>query len=206
MEVPGMTVKDSIQLSESFGGLQGVGFSDKNFVNSGQTVGQISIYADIGSKVTDLYHGGTDGHRKILNLDEGEHITPMEVHWGKKNDHTRIFYVNFLTSAGNFLLGGSMTDEKSTVIAPEGFQLAGFFGKSGKEIDTLGAVWAYIDLVTPAPTPVLAPTTIEDSPGTSAPEDIASSLLEVSTKANKTSAQLTDSFGHFFDQLACTSE
>ncbi|ETP27953.1 hypothetical protein F442_22763 [Phytophthora nicotianae P10297] len=45
MEVPGMTVKDSIQLSESFGGLQGVGFSDKNFVNSGQTVGQISIYA-----------------------------------------------------------------------------------------------------------------------------------------------------------------
>ncbi|ETO77650.1 hypothetical protein F444_07175 [Phytophthora nicotianae P1976] len=94
-----------------------------------------------------------------------------------------------------------MTDEKSTVIAPEGFQLAGFFGKSGKEIDTLGAVWAYIDLVTPAPTPVLAPTTIEDSPGTSAPEDIASSLLEVSTKANKTSAQLTDSFGHFFRSI-----
>ncbi|KAG6962109.1 hypothetical protein JG688_00008781 [Phytophthora aleatoria] len=215
-----MSVKDSIVLSESFGGPHGDDFSDKNFVNSGQKVTQISIYAgerldgismEISSpKTLTFTHGGTGGDRKVLKLGEGEYVNSMEVHWGKKNDRTRIFYVNFLTSAGNSLSGGSMTDDKSTVTAPEGFQLAGFFGKSGKEIDTLGAVWAYIDLVTPAPTPVPAPTTIEDSPGTVAPEDIAGSLSEVKTKANKRPVQLSDSFGgphgeQFSDQLACTS-
>ncbi|KAG6955354.1 hypothetical protein JG687_00011274 [Phytophthora cactorum] len=215
-----MSVKDSIVLSESFGGPHGDDFSDKNFVNSGQKVTQISIYAgerldgismEISSpKTLTFTHGGTGGDRKVLKLGEGEYVNSMEVHWGKKNDRTRIFYVNFLTSAGNSLSGGSMTDDKSTVTAPEGFQLAGFFGKSGKEIDTLGAVWAYIDLVTPAPTPAPAPTTIEDSPGTVAPEDIAGSLSEVKTKANKRPVQLSDSFGgphgeQFSDQLACTS-
>ncbi|POM77253.1 Hypothetical protein PHPALM_5391, partial [Phytophthora palmivora] len=63
---------------------------------------------------------------------------------------------------------------------------------SGKEIDTLGAIWAYIDLVTPAPTPVPAPTKLEDSPGTVAPEDIAGSLSEVTTKANKRPVQLSE--------------
>ncbi|ETK88013.1 hypothetical protein L915_07663 [Phytophthora nicotianae] len=217
---PTMSVKDSIVLSESFGGPHGMDFSDKNFVNSGQTVSQISIYAgerldgvslEISApKTLTFTHGGTGGDRKVLKLGPGEYINSMEVHWGKKDDHTRIFYVNFLTSAGNSLSGGSMTDDKSTVTAPEGFQLAGFFGKSGKEIDTLGAVWAYIDLVTPAPTPAPAPVKDEDSPGTVAPEDIAGSLSEVKTKANKRPVQLSDSFGgphgeQFSDQLACTS-
>ncbi|KAK1942610.1 hypothetical protein P3T76_006109 [Phytophthora citrophthora] len=219
-EAPGMTVKDSIVLSEAFGGPHGRDFSDKNYVNSGQTVSQISIYAgkrfdgvslDISApKTLTFTHGGTGGDRKVLKLEKGEYITSMEVHWGKQGGNTRLFYVNFLTSAGNSLAGGSMTDEKSTVTAPEGFQLAGFFGKSGKEIDMLGAIWASIKLVTPAPTPVPAATTVEDSPGTTAPEDIAGSLSEVSTKANKRPVQLSDSFGgphgeQFSDQLACTS-
>ncbi|KAF4142197.1 Jacalin-like lectin domain [Phytophthora infestans] len=219
-EAPGMSVKDSIVLSESFGGPHGRDFSDKNYVNSGQTVSQVSIYAgkrldgislDISAPKTQTFtHGGTGGDRKVLKLGDKEYITSMEVHWGKKDDHTRIFYVNFVTSAGNSLSGGSMTDDKSTVTAPKGFQLAGFFGKDGKEIDTLGAVWASIDLVTPAPTPAPAPVTIEDSPGTVAPEDIAGSLSEVHTKANKRPVQLSDSFGgphgeQFSDQLACTS-
>ncbi|KAL3664383.1 hypothetical protein V7S43_010706 [Phytophthora oleae] len=219
-EAPGLSVKDSIQLSESFGGPHGTAFSDKNFVNSGQTVSQISIYAgkrfdgvslEISApKTVTFTHGGTGGDRTVLKLGEGEYITSMEVHWGKKDGRTRLFYVNFLTSAGNSLSGGSMTADKNTVTAPEGFQLAGFFGKSGKEIDALGAIWASIDLVTPAPTPVPAATTVEDSPGTTAPEDIAGSLSEVTTKANKRPVQLSDSFGgphgeQFSDQLACTS-
>eukprot|EP00644_Phytophthora_capsici_P006512 jgi/Phyca11/118744/e_gw1.36.572.1 len=138
-------------MSEAFGGPHGRNFSDKNYVNSGQTVSQISIYAgkrfdgvslDISApKTLTFTHGGTGGDRKVLKLGEGEYVTSMEVHWGKKDGKTRLFYVNFLTSAGNSLAGGSMTDQKSTVTAPEGFQLAGFFGKSGKEIDMLGAIW-----------------------------------------------------------------
>ncbi|KAE9350117.1 hypothetical protein PR003_g5514 [Phytophthora rubi] len=217
---PTMSVKDSVQLSESFGGPHGMDFSDKNFVNSGQTVSSISIHAGerldgitlqiSAPKSLTFTHGGTGGEQKTLKLGPGEYIKSMEVHWGKKNGLTRIFYVNFVTSAGNLLAGGSMTDDKSTVTAPEGFQLAGFFGKDGKEIDTLGAVWAYIELVTPAPTPAPAPVKDEDSPGTVAPADIAGSLSEVKTKANKRAVQLSDSFGgphgeQFSDQLAVTS-
>ncbi|KAG6614819.1 RAN GTPase-activating protein 2 [Phytophthora cinnamomi] len=207
-------------LSESFGGPHGMDFSDENFVNSGQTVSSISVHAgerldgitlQISAPKSLIFtHGGTGGDQKMLKLEPGEYIKSMEVHWGKKNDHTRIFYVNFVTSKGNSLAGGSMTNDKSTVTAPEGFQLAGFFGKDGKEIDTLGAVWAYIDLVTSAPTPAPAPVKDEDSPGTVAPADIAGSLSEVTTKANKRAVQLSNSFGgphgeQFSDQLAVAS-
>ncbi|KAE9008256.1 hypothetical protein PF011_g10774 [Phytophthora fragariae] len=217
---PTMSVKDSVQLSESFGGPHGMDFSDKNLVNSGQTVSSISIYrgerldgislAISSPKTLTFTHGGTGGEQKTLKLGPGEYIKSMEVHWGKKSGRTRIFYVNFVTSAGNSLAGGSMTDDKSTVTAPEGFQLAGFFGKDGKEIDSLGAVWAYIELVTPAPTPAPAPVKDEDSPGTVAPADIAGSLSEVKTKENKRAVQLSDPFGgphgeQFSDQLAVTS-
>ncbi|KAE9355576.1 hypothetical protein PR003_g2764 [Phytophthora rubi] len=217
---PTISVKDSVQLSESFGGPHGTDFSDQNLVNSGQTVSSISIYAgerlngiilEISApKTLTFTHGGTGGDQKTLKLGPGEYIKSMEVHWGKKNDHTRIFYVNFVTSAGNSLAGGSMTNDKNTVTAPEGFQLAGFFGKDGKEIDTLGAVWAYIELVTPAPTPAPPPVKDEDSPGTVAPADIAGSLSEVTTKVNKRAVQLSESFGgphgeQFSDQLAVTS-
>ncbi|OWZ22809.1 hypothetical protein PHMEG_0002429 [Phytophthora megakarya] len=217
-----MTVKDSIVMSESFGGPHGMDFSDKNFVNSGQVVSQISIHAGkrldgitmmISSpKTLTFTHGGTGGDQKVLKLVKGEYINSMEIHWGKKDSRTRIFYINFQTSAGNSLSGGTMTSDKRTLTAPEGFQLAGFYGKSGKELDTLGAIWAYIELVTPAPTPVPAPTidTEVASPGTGVPTDIAGSLSEVETKADKRPVQLSESIGgphglQFSDQLAATS-
>ncbi|CAI5710870.1 unnamed protein product [Peronospora destructor] len=86
-----------------------------------------------------------------------------------------------------------MMSDKSTVTAPKGFQLAGFFGKDGQEIDALGAVWAYIDLVTlaPTPTPVLPPIAVKDSPNAAAQADIAGSLSEVKTKTNERAVQLT---------------
>eukprot|EP00644_Phytophthora_capsici_P010456 jgi/Phyca11/17738/fgenesh1_pg.PHYCAscaffold_30_\ len=49
----------------------------------------------------------------------------MEAHWDKNShtdDHTRVFYLKLTTSA-------------------DGFQLAGFFGRAGGEIDQLGAIW-----------------------------------------------------------------
>ncbi|RQM13420.1 hypothetical protein KXD40_003862 [Peronospora effusa] len=218
---PTISVKDSIVLSERFGASDhGKDFSDKNLVNSGQTVKSIAIYAgkrldgitltNSAPKPLTFTHGGTGGERKELQLGKDEHINSMEVHWGKKDGHTRIFYVSFLTSTGNALSGGSMTSDKKTVKAPKGFQLAGFFGKDGQEIDALGAVWAYIDLVKPAATPVLPPITVEDSPYTAAEDDIAGSLSEVKTKTNKRAVQLSESFGgphgeQFSDQPAVIS-
>eukprot|EP00644_Phytophthora_capsici_P010496 jgi/Phyca11/568802/estExt2_Genewise1.C_PHYCAscaffold_300227 len=71
----------------------------------------------------------------------------MEAHWGQKKGKTRIFYLNFGTSAGNSVSGGTQTDEKGTVTAPKGYQLGGFFGRDGDEIDLLGVVWTSIEAV-----------------------------------------------------------
>lgn len=226
---PTMTVKDPIQLSESFGGPHRTNFSDKNFVNSGQTVSSISIHAgkrldgitmEISApKTLTFTHGGTGGEQKTLNLEKNEYITSMEVQWGKTKgstlltkERTRISYVKFLTSEGNSLYGGTMTQERSTAVtAPEGFQLGGFYGKEGKEIDMLGAIWTYIELVTPAPTPASAPAptpTTEDAPGTVEPADTGSGALII--PKNTQAVQLSESFGgphgkQFSDQLAVTS-
>ncbi|KAI9915915.1 hypothetical protein PsorP6_008286 [Peronosclerospora sorghi] len=216
---PAMTVQDSITQSEAFGGPHGTEFSDRNFANSGQVVKSVSIQAgkrldgitiEIAAPRTMVHnHGGTGGDRKELQLGPGEHITSMELHSAQKNRHTRIFYINLVTSAGNSLSGGSMTDSRVTYTAPPGFQLVGFHGRSGDEIDMLGAVWAYIELVTPPPTvaPVLDPGVV---PATVAPNDLAGDLSEIKVKPKKRPIQLSDSFGgphgnHFSDQMAVTS-
>ncbi|ETN13083.1 hypothetical protein PPTG_08017 [Phytophthora nicotianae INRA-310] len=166
---PSISVEDSVQLSESFGGPHGTEFSDEAVATSGQTVVSITIRAgkridgvalEITAPVATIFnHGGGGGDPKTLTLGPGEYITSMEAHWGKRNGHTRIFYLRFGTNAGNFLEGGSKTDSKATVTAPEGFQLGGFFGRDGDEIDLLGAIWTSIAVVTPAPgAPTPAPT------------------------------------------------
>ncbi|KAG4238163.1 hypothetical protein PC116_g13808 [Phytophthora cactorum] len=166
---PPISVDDSVQLSESFGGPHGNEFSDERAATSGQTVASITIRAgervdgvilDITAPVAiTLNHGGGGGNPNTLTLGPGEYITSMEAHWGEKKGHTRIFYLRFGTSAGNSVEGGSMTDSKATVTAPDGFQLGGFFGRDGDEIDLLGAIWTSIVPITPAPgAPTPAPT------------------------------------------------
>ncbi|GMF55847.1 unnamed protein product [Phytophthora fragariaefolia] len=167
--VQGVASDDAVQLGESFGGPHGNDFSDQASVVSGQTVTSITIRA--GDRVDGVSltvseptaqaftHGGTGGTDNTIALAAGEHITSMEAHWGKKDGHTRVFYLNFGTSAGNSVSGGTQTDSKGSVIAPAGYQLGGFFGRDGDEIDLLGAVWSSIEAA-------------DDSPGTVAPADI----------------------------------
>uniref|UniRef100_H3GBL0 Jacalin-type lectin domain-containing protein n=1 Tax=Phytophthora ramorum TaxID=164328 RepID=H3GBL0_PHYRM len=214
-EVPSISVEDSVQLSESFGGPHGTEFSDEAAATSGQAVASITIRA--GERVdgvaleitaptaTTFSHGGTGGTENKLTLAAGEYITSMEAHWGKKGDHTRIFYLSFGTSAGNSVSGGGMTEDKNSVTAPEGFQLGGFFGRDGDEIDLLGAIWTSVELVTapptPAPTPAPAP---EEAPGTVKPGDGGT------TTTVKRAIQLSESFGgphgnQFSDQPSATS-
>ncbi|KAG3098420.1 hypothetical protein PI124_g14119 [Phytophthora idaei] len=220
-----MTVEDSVQLSERFGGPHGTNFSDQNFVNSGQTVSAISLHAgerldgitlEISApKTLTFTHGGTGGDQKTLKLEKGEYITSMEVHWSKHTagtvitkDKTRIFYLNFATNLGNSLSGGTMTEQKTTVTAPKGFQLAGFFGSEGKGIDSLGAIWASIELVKPPPAPAPSPTPALESGGSM--ESSGSGNVTIFIPKNTQPVQLSESFGgphgkQFSDQLAVSS-
>ncbi|POM74572.1 Hypothetical protein PHPALM_8456, partial [Phytophthora palmivora] len=100
-------------------------------------------------------HGGTGGAQNTLTLDAGEFTTSMEAHWGEKDGWTRIFYLNFRTSTGRSVSGGTMTENKGTATAPEGYQLGGFFGRKGGEIDMLGVVWSSIDKIEEVPATIV---------------------------------------------------
>ncbi|KAG2844908.1 hypothetical protein PC113_g18307 [Phytophthora cactorum] len=203
-----------VQLSESFGGPHGKDFSDENDVSAGQIIGSITLHVgkrchglelQVAAPVAQTFtHGGDGGTLNTLTLNADEYITSMEAHWGKHKGHTRIFYLSFGTSDGKSVSGGSMTDSKSTVTAPEGFQLGGFFGRQGDELDLLGAIWTRIEAVTAAP--------VVDSPGTVAPADIQDPVTKPpgSTKIGRRATLLSESFGgphgdQFSDQSSVKS-
>ncbi|KAG2932173.1 hypothetical protein PC114_g1916 [Phytophthora cactorum] len=181
--VHGVTADDAVQLSESFGGPHGNDFSDQASVVSGQTVSFVTIRAGdrvdgvslgvSGPTAQTFTHGGTGGTDNTLTLAAGEHITSMEAHWGEKDGHTRVFYLSFGTSAGNTVSGGSQTDSTGSATAPAGYQLGGFFGRDGDEIDLLGAIWSSI-------------TTADTAPGTVAPADIPDTSASASAAKGTT--------------------
>ncbi|KAL4164949.1 hypothetical protein KRP22_003685 [Phytophthora ramorum] len=126
-----------IQLGSAFGGFHGIAFSDINSAQFGQVASSITIRSgDRIDAVTlriaelTLSHGGSGGEDNTLTLTNDEYITSMEIHWGKKGTSTLVFYLSFGTNAGNFVSGGTATEDNATVTAPEGFQLSGFFGRA----------------------------------------------------------------------------
>ncbi|GMF55844.1 unnamed protein product [Phytophthora fragariaefolia] len=182
---------NAVQLSETFGGPHGNEFSDEASVVAGEAVGFVTIRA--GARVDGismgvsaptaqtLTHGGTGGTVDYtLTLGTGEYITSMVAHWGKKDGHTRIFYLSFGTSAGNTVSGGTQTDSAGSVTAPDGYQLAGFYGRDGDELDLLGAIWASIDATTESPATVVPAndSSASSSQATTAPTDTSSTSVE----------------------------
>ncbi|KAI9989575.1 hypothetical protein PInf_019860 [Phytophthora infestans] len=55
-----------------------------------------------------MNHGGSGGTER----------TSMETHWEKKDDHTRVFYLNFVTSAGNSISGERRLKIKPLLLHP----------------------------------------------------------------------------------------
>eukprot|EP00644_Phytophthora_capsici_P006859 jgi/Phyca11/103467/e_gw1.8.492.1 len=79
-----------------------------------------------------------------------EYITGIEVHWGKYYRKTRVMYIEFTTNKGKTISGGTPqenTDKMGTDTAPEGYQLGGFQGYAGNELDSVGAIWTSIEPV-----------------------------------------------------------
>eukprot|EP00644_Phytophthora_capsici_P010483 jgi/Phyca11/116098/e_gw1.30.191.1 len=111
-----LSADDAVQLSESFGGPHGTEFSDQASVVAGQTIGSITIRAGervdgislevTGPTAATFTHGGSGGTANTLKLAKDEYITSMEAHWAEKKGRTRIFYLNFGTSAGNKVEAG----------------------------------------------------------------------------------------------------
>jgi hypothetical protein len=88
-----------------------------------------------------LTHGGTGGDPSSLVLDSGEYLTGATLCEGSYGGHTRIFSASFVTNLGRTLSGGTPTADCVTRTAPAGWQIAGFHGRAGDEVDKIGFVY-----------------------------------------------------------------
>ncbi|GMF32932.1 unnamed protein product [Phytophthora lilii] len=146
-------LRNGVVLSETFGGPHGDQYSDLDNVAPGQKVTSLTLHSadrvdGVGLTGTsadgasfDFIHGGDNGDKNTLTLGAGEYITCMEAHWEEQHSHTRIFYLNFTTNNGNTISGGTKTSHSGNDCAPQGYQLGGFFGYAGQELDSIGAIW-----------------------------------------------------------------
>jgi hypothetical protein len=139
----------AFQLSDQFGGPHGDYYNDIGSVPAGARATTIALRA--GSRVdqvsltlangTTLTHGGTGGTASSLTLGSGEYVTTAYLCQGQKDDHTRIFYAKFTTNLGRTLAGGTTTSDCVTRTAPSGWQIAGFHGRAGDEVDKVGFLY-----------------------------------------------------------------
>ena len=88
------------------------------------------------------HHGGTGGDASTLTLASGEFWTRAVLCEGQKDDHTRNFYIKATTSTGRSVAAGTTTSDCSTFTAPSGWQIVGFVGQDGDEMDQLAFVFA----------------------------------------------------------------
>lgn len=87
-------------------------------------------------------HGGTGGTASELTLAEDEYWTQAKLCQDKYDDHTRIFYLLATTSAGNTVSTGKTTSDCKEFTAPDSWQIVGFYGRDGDEVDELGFIYA----------------------------------------------------------------
>ncbi|GAA4052855.1 jacalin-like lectin [Streptomyces shaanxiensis] len=146
------TLDSSLRASDFFGGPHGTAFNDADdlpatpaprtlTLRGGSRLDAVSLTHDGGTALT---HGGTGGTAASLTLASGEHLTAVKLTQGQKDGRTRIFSASFTTDKGRTLSSGTATSNTKTFTAPSGWQIVGFTGRSGDEIDKLGVLYAPI--------------------------------------------------------------
>jgi hypothetical protein len=146
------TAGASLQQSGFWGGPHGDWFSDVPALAdisspkaSVLTFRGASRLDSVGLTLTDgttFTHGGTGGTEATLTLGSSEYWVKAELCQGQKNSQTRNFYILATTSAGNTLSAGTATSDCTTFTAPDGWQIVGYLGQDGDEMDQLAFVYA----------------------------------------------------------------
>ncbi|KAH6869532.1 endonuclease/Exonuclease/phosphatase [Thelonectria olida] len=151
------SLSSSLRQSNLFGGPHGEWFTDlpslatllsssssvpkpaKLSFSGASRLDSVSITLKDGTKFT---HGGDGGTAANLELGTSEYWTDATVCWGKKSGQTRIFYIKAQTSKGNTVNAGTTTDDCSSIKAPTSWQIVGFLGQDGDEVDQLGFIFS----------------------------------------------------------------
>ncbi|MEU7416855.1 jacalin-like lectin [Streptomyces antibioticus] len=146
------TLDSALRASDFFGGPHGTAFNDADdlpaapaprtlTLRGGSRLDAVTLTHDDGTALT---HGGTGGTATSLTLAAGEHLTSVKLTQGQKDGRTRIFSAAFTTDRSRTLSAGSATTDTVTFTAPAGWQIVGFTGRSGAEVDKLGVLYAPI--------------------------------------------------------------
>ncbi|MCW8095559.1 jacalin-like lectin [Streptomyces tauricus] len=146
------TLPAKLRASDFFGGPHGTAFNDADdlpaapaprtlTLRGGSRLDAVSLTLDGGTSLT---HGGTGGTAASLTLATGEHLTSVKLTQGQKDGRTRIFSAAFTTDKSRTVSAGTPTSDTVTYTAPAGWQIVGFTGRAGTEIDKLGVLYAPI--------------------------------------------------------------
>ncbi|KAK4225782.1 Horcolin [Podospora fimiseda] len=108
--------------------------------SGGSRLDSVSIRLTDGT--TTFKHGGNGGTASTLSLAANEYWTEAELCRGVRNSSTRNFYIQAVTSTGRTVAAGTATNDCSKFAAPSGWQIVGFLGQSGDEVDQLGFIYA----------------------------------------------------------------
>ncbi|OUC93574.1 jacalin-like lectin [Streptomyces swartbergensis] len=146
------TLNSSLRASDFFGGPHGTAFNDADdlpanpaprtlTLRGGTRLDAVSLTHDGGTALT---HGSTGGTATSLTLAPGEHLTSVKLTQGQKDGRTRIFSAAFTTDRNRTLSAGAAASDAKTFTAPSGWQIVGFTGRAGGEIDKLGVIYAPI--------------------------------------------------------------
>lgn len=153
------STNSNVQLSDGWGGPHGDAFDDVSLlpenpvvravtIRSGERVDHVETQLSNGSLFS---HGGWGGSPNSLVLNGGEYLNSATLCSGEKDGHTRVFYAQFLTNKGRTIAGGTVTTNCASYVAPAGFQIAAFHGRSSDEVDRLGLVYTRIPSSDPGP-------------------------------------------------------
>ncbi|GMF29691.1 unnamed protein product [Phytophthora lilii] len=159
---------DDILLSELYGGGEhGDAFSDIKNIKFQQMILNVTLRGDLRvdsvglliftqEAIGNLVHGGDGGTEKFLELEVGDSINEVEVHWDKNKGKTCIFYIDIRTTSGKSISVGTKTENTGVLKAPKGYQLGGFYGREHNAVFQIGAIWTKISATDLAVTDVMA--------------------------------------------------
>nr|A0A172M485.1 RecName: Full=Secreted RxLR effector protein 19; Flags: Precursor [Plasmopara viticola]ANC73374.1 secreted RxLR effector peptide protein 19 [Plasmopara viticola] len=147
---------ESFQKCNVTGGPHGKEFDDSNATSRGLILRALRLcgvdFVDgIGVTIWDLsveenapFHG-LDQNCRDVQLSPYEYITSVEFHSAKIDSETRVGFIRLLSQENKTYEIGKMSNRGkegiSECTAPEGYQLAGFYGRSEDKIFALGALW-----------------------------------------------------------------
>lgn len=141
-----------LQQSDFFGGDHGAWFSDAPALAASSKPKAATLTFRGGSRLdsvgvtladsTVLRHGGSGGTEVSLALGASEYWTEAQLCKGTKLGKIRNFYIRAATSEGRTLAAGTATADCATFVAPDGWQIVGFAGQDGNEMDQLAFVYA----------------------------------------------------------------